>query len=155
MFILAEIGGLLAGNAEGGEFDPDRFRHDGKYALGRVGLVYKIIPGAFDWFVAGGGAVITSGGPSKSFFTLTSGFTAHYSSFGFSLGVTYATDETPGDWDLTNFHLTFGTMIDVIKSQSNTGSLVLEWQHPMRYSIGQGKGGSLYFKAIVGFRYLF
>ena len=155
MFILADVGGLLAGNAEGGEFDPDRFTHNGKYVLGRVGLVFSLVPGAFDWFIAAGGAVITSGAPSKSFFTITSGFTAHYSLMWFSLGVTYATSETPEDWDLTDFHLTFDIGIEVFKSPSKSGSIFLEWQHPMRYSIGQGKGGSLYYKAIVGFRYLF
>ena len=155
MYILADVGGLFAGNAEGGEFDPDRFKHNGKYVLGRVGLVFSLVPGAFDWFIAAGGAMVTSGAPSKSFFTVTSGFTAHYTLLWFSLGVTYATSETPGDWDLTDFHLTVNTGVEVFKSQSSIGSIFVEWQHPMRYSIGQGKGGSLYYKAIVGFRYLF
>ena len=155
MFILAEVGGLLAPNAEGGIWDPDKIKHNGKYVLGRVGLVYVLLPEAFDWFVSAGGAVITSGAPSKSFFTLTTGFTGHYSLWWAGLGITYATEETPGDWDLTNFHLTINTGIEVIKTESSIGSIFLEWQHPMRYRIGQGRGGSLYYKAIVGFRYLF
>jgi len=155
-FILAEVGGLFAPNAEGGLWDPDKITHNGKYVLGRIGLVYRLIPEAFDWFVTGGGAILAGGGePSKSFFTVTTGFTGHVSSWWLGLGVTYATEETPGDWDLTNFHLTFNTGIEVFKAESSIGSIFLEWQHPMRYRIGQGRGGSLYYKAIVGFRYLF
>ena len=155
-FILAEVGGLFAPNAEGALWDPDKIKANGKYVLGRVGLVYVLKPGAFDWFVTGGGAVLAGGGePSKSFFTVTTGFTGHYSLWWAGLGVTYATEETLGDMDLTNFHLTVNTGIEVIKTQSSIGSIFFEWQHPMRYRIGQGRGGSLYFKAIGGFRYLF
>ena len=156
MFILAEVGGLFAPNAVGGHFDPVKIKANGKYVLGRIGLVYGLIPEAFDWFVTGGGAILAGGGePSKSFFTVTTGFTAHFSLWWLGVGVTYATEETTEDWDLTNYHLTFNTGIEVFKSQSNIGSIFLEWQHPMRYRIGQGRGGSLYYKAIVGFRYLF
>ena len=155
-FILAEVGGLFAPNAEGGAFEAEKIKHNGKYVIGQVGFVYRLIPEAFDWFVKGGGAALAGGGePSKSFFTVTSGFTAHFSLWWIGLGATYATKETTEDWDLTNYHLTMFTGIEVMKTESSIGSIFFEWQHPIRYRIAQGKGGSLYFKAIAGFKYLF
>ena len=154
-FILVEAGGLLAGNAEGQPWEAAQVKHNGKYLVGRVGLVHWLVPDKFDWFLAVGPAILTSGAPSKTFLTATSGFTMHYSKAFLGVGLTFATKETEGDWDETYFHLTANIGVDVFEMGSGKGALFLEWQHPMRYKHAKGKGGAEWYKAIVGVRFFF
>lgn len=154
-FILVEVGGLLAGNAEGQPWEASQIQHNGKYFIGRVGLVHWLVPDKFDWFLAVGPAILTSGAPSKTFLTATSGFTMHYSGVYLGVGLTVATKETEGDWDETYFHLTANIGVDVFEMGSGQGSIFFEWQHPMRYKHARGKGGAEWYKAIVGVRILF
>jgi len=157
-FILVEAGGLFARNTEGQPWEPLEIRthHNGKYGVVRVGVVYRLIPGKFDWFLAVGPAILTSGAPSKTFFTFTSGFTMHFvPPWWLGVGANYATKETEGDWDETDFHLVVNTGIDVYRTESKIGSIFFEWQHPARYLHARGKGGSQWFKAILGIRFLF
>jgi len=154
-FILAEVGGLFCPNAEGQPWELTQVHHNGKYIVGRVGLVYGLVPEKFDWFIATGPAILTSGAPSKTFFTATTGFYMHYHVALFGVGLTWATKETEEDWDETAFHLTANIGAEVFKTESSIASIFFEWQHPMRYSHARGKGESDWFKAIVGVRYLF
>jgi len=155
-FFLVEVGGLFARNTEGQPWDLQQIHHNGKYVVGRVGLAYSLVVEKFDWFLAVGPAILTSGKPSKTFLTATTGFTMRFTSpWWVGVGLTYATKETEKDWDETDFHLTANTGFDVIKSNSSIGSIFFEWEHPMRYAHARGKGGSHWFKAILGIRYLF
>jgi len=155
-FWIAEIGGLWAGNQEGQPWEFDAFKHNGKYVLGRVGLSYALVPGKFDWILVAGPAIVFTGEPSKSFFTATTTFKMRFTSMWWiGTGITYATEETPGDWDETNWHLTANTGIDLGKTDSRIYTLFFEWQHPMRYAHARGKGGNSWFKAILGFQISF
>jgi hypothetical protein len=153
-FWIAELGGLWAGNQEGQPWEFDAVKHNGKYAVARVGLSYALVPEKFDWIFVVGPAILFTGGeddPSKSFFTATTTFKMRFTTtWWFGAGITYATAETDGDNDETNWHLTANTGIDLNKTDSRILTLFFEWQHPMRYAHARGKGGSCWFKAILG-----
>jgi len=158
-FWVAEIGGLWAGNQEGQPWEFDAVKHNGKYVLGRIGLSYALVPNKFDWILLAGPSILGSGGeddPSKSFFTATTTFKMRFTSLWWlGAGITYATEETEGDFDETNWHLTANTGIDLNKTDSRIFTIFFEWQHPMRYAHARGKGGSCWFKAVLGFQISF
>ena len=155
-FWIAEVGGLWAGNQEGQPWELDAVKHNGKYAVGRVGLSYGLVPGKFDWVLVAGPAILFTGAPSKSFFTATTTFKMRFTNLWWlGAGITYATKETEGDWDETDWHLTANTGFDISKSDSRIIAIFFEWQHPMRYAHARGKGGSCWFKALLGFQLSF
>ena len=131
---------------------------DGTHVFGRFGLVWRLIPEAFDLIISGGVAPKLSGDLAKSYFSANFLLCAHFGRTFFGFGAGYNTIETTDEdreQDETAFALIGNVGFDVIKTKSTIGSIFLEGHAPTRWRIGQGGGFSKFYKLMLGFRLQF
>ncbi|MFW6159690.1 MAG: hypothetical protein ACOC57_00945 [Acidobacteriota bacterium] len=121
----------------------------GPYVAGRVGMLYKIVPGTLDFVISGGGSLALKGEPWKSFFMANVLMNVHTGPAFFGAGAGFSTrvrEERSSDFELVG-----NVGLDVFNNFTNAGSIFFEARSP----VGEGRSFSKHYKLMLGFRYIF
>jgi hypothetical protein len=138
VFYLVESGSLFArGSPYGG------------YAVGRMGILYNIVPGIFDFLISGGGGQAFAGGPWKSFLTASMLFNIRFKPFfvGVGPGITSKISEArnPDGEIITDFGF------ELTGKNMSRRSFYFEVRTP----IGKGRSFADHHKIMAGLRFIF
>jgi len=122
----------------------------GNYLLGRLGILYFLVPDQFSLVVEGGGAFsINNSEEWKSFFLANFSLNYHIDNFFIGAGAGYASkvkEQRDGD-----VFLLANIGVDIFNNWSTRGSLFFETHFPL----GEGRSYSDHHKLLLGFRLLF
>ena len=138
VFYLVEGGSLFArGSPYGG------------YAVGRMGILYNIVPGTLDFLISGGGGQALISDPWKSFLTASMLFNVRFKPFflGVGPGITTKISEVRNpDGEII---IDFG--FELTGKNMSRRSFYFEVRTP----IGKGRSFADHHKIMVGFRFIF
>ncbi|MDH4257195.1 MAG: AMIN domain-containing protein [Candidatus Aminicenantes bacterium] len=138
VFLLVEAGSLFArGSPYGG------------YAVGRMGILYNIVPGTLDFMISGGGGQAMISDPWKSFLTASMLFHVRFKPFflGVGSGITSRISEVrnPDGEIITDFGF------ELTGKNMSRRSFYFEVRTP----IGKDRSFADHHKIMAGFRFIF